>query len=64
MLARFDNSSNLTLADLSENILALNFYVETFEQTEITEIRSQTLIGLISSVGGIPVNHFVYFFSF
>jgi hypothetical protein len=52
------------LADLSENILALNFYVETFEQTEITEIRSQTLIGLISSVGGIPVNHFVYFFSF
>jgi hypothetical protein len=64
MLARFDNSSNLTLADLSENILALNFYVETFEQTEITEIRSQTLIGLISSVGGIPVNHSVYFFSF
>ncbi|RNA32454.1 acid-sensing ion channel 1-like [Brachionus plicatilis] len=48
----FENRSNVSLEELRDNILAINIYYETIEQTEITENASYTWDGLIGSIGG------------
>jgi len=53
--SRFNSSQNITYEDLRDNVLALYFYADSFEYTEITEMASQTLIDLISACGGFSL---------
>ena len=49
---RFNLTRNVTYEELKDNVLALNFYLDSFDYTEITEMASQTVIDLISNCGG------------
>jgi hypothetical protein len=50
---RLNLTRNVTYEELKDNVLALNFYLDSFDYTEITEMASQTVIDLISNCGGI-----------
>jgi hypothetical protein len=50
---RFNSTRNVTYEELKDNVLALNFYLDSFDYTEIIEKPSQTVTDMISTCGGI-----------
>lgn len=55
--SRFNSTENITYEKLRDNIVALSFYANSFEFMEINEVESVTILGLISTCGGI---HFIF----
>jgi hypothetical protein len=48
----FPNPANVTISELKESILALNFYYPSLRYTRVTQLPQVTIVSLISSIGG------------